>query len=100
MKLSAGDKLLLQQFFIGRPIKKAYLFGSYARNEATKDSDLDILVELDHTQPIGMKFFTYQSELEDILHKKVDLVSDEGLSRHVKPFIDQDKILIYERSAH
>ena len=100
MKLSAGDKLLLQQFFIGRPIKKAYLFGSYARNEATKDSDLDILVELDHTQPIGMKFFTYQFELEDILHRKVDLVSDEGLSRHVKPFIDHDKILIYERSAH
>lgn len=100
MTLSVKDKLLLQRFFTGRPIKKAYLFGSYARNEATKDSDLDILVELDHTQPIGMKFFAYQSELEDILHKKVDLVSDEGLSRHVKPFIDQDKILIYERSAH
>ena len=100
MKLSIGDKLLLQQFFTGRPIKKAYLFGSYARNEATKDSDLDILVELDHTQPIGMKFFAYQSELEDILHRKVDLVSDEGLSRYVKPFIDQDKILIYERSAY
>ncbi len=99
MKLSGKDKLLLQLFFTGRPIKKAYLFGSYARNEATKDSDLDILVELDHTQPIGMKFFSYQSELEDILHIKVDLVSDEGLSRHVKPFIDQDKILIYERSA-
>lgn len=100
MELSVGDKLLLQQFFIGRPIKKAYLFGSYARNEATKDSDLDILVELDHTQPIGMKFFAYQSELQDILHRKVDLVSDEGLSRHVKPFVDKDKILIYERSAY
>ncbi len=100
MKLSIRDRLLLQQFFIGRPIKKAYLFGSYARNEATEDSDLDILIELDHTQPIGMKFFAYQSELEDILHRKVDLVSNEGLSRHVKPFIDQDKILIYERSAH
>lgn len=99
MKLSAGDKLLLQQFFIGRPIKKAYLFGSYARNEATMDSDLDILVELDHAQPIGMKFFAYQSELEDILRRKIDLVTDEGLSRHVKPFIDQDKILIYERAA-
>ncbi len=100
MKLSIEDKLLLQQFFIGRSIKKAYLFGSYARNDATKDSDLDILVELDHTQPIGMKFFAYQSELEDILHRKVDLVSDEGLSRHVRPFIDHDKILIYQRSAH
>ena len=47
MKLSKGDKRLLQQFFTGRPVKKAYLFGSYARNEATNDSDLDILVELE-----------------------------------------------------
>ena len=44
-----------------------------------------------------MKFFMYQSELEELLHKKIDLVTGEGLSRHVKPFIDKDKILIYER---
>jgi uncharacterized protein len=100
MKLSVGDKLLIQQFFTGRPVNRAYLFGSYARDEATENSDVDILVELDHSRPIGMKFFAYRAELEDLLHKKVDLVSDEGLSRHVKPFIDKEKILIYERSAH
>ena len=100
MKLSQTDQLLLQQFFTGRPVKKAYLFGSYARDEADLDSDLDILVELDHSQPIGMKFFAYQTELEDLLHKKVDLVSSQGLSRHIQPFIDRDKILIYERSAN
>ena len=100
MKLSQTDQLLLQQFFTGRPVKKAYLFGSYARDEADMDSDLDILVELDHSQPIGMKFFAYQSELQDLLHKKVDLVSSQGLSRHVQPFIDRDKILIYERSTN
>lgn len=100
MRLSVGDKLLLQQFFTVRPVKRAYLFGSYARNEASKDSDLDILVELDHVRPMGMKFFAYQAELEDLLHRKVDLVSEEGLSKHIKPFIDKDKILIYERSAH
>lgn len=100
MKLSSGDQLLLKQFFTGIPVKRAYLFGSYARDEATIDSDLDILVELDHTQPIGMKFFIYQAELEDLLHKKVDLVSSQGLSRHVEPYIDKDKVLIYERSTN
>ncbi|GAA4320789.1 nucleotidyltransferase family protein [Compostibacter hankyongensis] len=99
MKLSPSDQLSLQRFFAGRPVTRAYLFGSYARNEADMDSDLDILVELDHSQPIGMKFFTYQTELEDLLHKKVDLVSSQGLSRYIKPFVDRDKILIYERSA-
>ncbi|MBK7291878.1 MAG: nucleotidyltransferase domain-containing protein [Chitinophagaceae bacterium] len=99
MNLSTADKLLLQQFFTGRPVKRAYLFGSYARNEASAKSDIDIMVELDHSKPIGMQFFTFQSDIENLLQKKVDLVSSEGLSRHVKPFIEKDKILIYERSA-
>ena len=98
MKLSTADRLLLQRYFAGIPVKKAYLFGSVARNEANTESDIDILVELDHSEPIGMKFFIYQSDLEELLHKKVDLVTTEGLSRHVKPFIDKDKVLIYERT--
>ena len=98
MNLSDNNLLILQRFFAGRPVKKAFLFGSYSRNEADKNSDIDILVELDHSKPIGMKFFAYQYELEDLLKMKVDLVSDEGLSKYVKPFIEKDKILIYERA--
>ena len=98
MNLSNNDKLLLKNFFSLRPVKKAYLFGSYARNEANQHSDIDILVELDHTQPIGMKFFAYQIELEKLLNSKVDLVSVDGLSKYVRPFVDKDKILIYERA--
>jgi predicted nucleotidyltransferase len=97
MNLSGHNKLMLQQFFAGKPVKKAYVFGSYARNEADKNSDMDLLVELDHSQPIGMRFFTYQPELEKLLKMKVDLVSNEGLSKHIKPIIDKEKILIYER---
>jgi predicted nucleotidyltransferase len=100
MNLSVADKLILQQYFAGIPVKRAYLFGSMARNEAREESDIDILVELDHSNPIGMKFFAYQSDLEELLHKKVDLVTTEGLSKYVKPFIDKDKILIYERVNH
>ena len=98
MNLSNNEKLILQQFFAGKPVKKAYLFGSSARNVAGKNSDIDILVELDHSKPIGMKFFDYQTELEVLLKKKVDLLTSEGLSEYVKPFIDKDKILIYERA--
>ena len=100
MDLSLTDRLLLQQYFAGIPVKKTYLFGSMARGEGNTESDMDILVELDHSGPIGMKFFGYQSDLEELLHRKVDLVSMNGLSRHVKPFIDKDKILIYERANH
>ncbi|WP_119079390.1 nucleotidyltransferase family protein [Chitinophaga alhagiae] len=100
MKLSIADRLRLQQYFAGIPVKKAYLFGSMARGDAGSQSDIDILVELDHSRPIGMKFFLYQSDLDDLLHKKVDLVTTEGLSPHVKPFIDKDKVLIYERTDY
>ena len=96
MNLSTADKLLLQQFFTGRPVKRAYLFGSYARNEASAKSDIDIMVELDHSKPIGMQFFTFQSDIENLLQKKVDLVSSEGLSRHVKPFIEKDKYIGFD----
>lgn len=97
MSLSPKNRILLKQFFIGKPVKRAYLFGSYARNEADKNSDIDLLVELDHSRPIGMRFFTIQIELEKLLNIKVDLVSDDGLSKYVKPIIDKEKILIYER---
>jgi predicted nucleotidyltransferase len=100
MNLSNSDKFILQQYFADKPVKKAYLFGSFARKEAGKSSDIDILVELDHSKPIGMKFFSYHQELEELLKVKVDVVSTEGLSKYIKPFIDKNKILIYERANH
>ena len=69
-------------------------------NEAGRGSDIDILVELDYQQPIGMKFFGYQAELEDLLNMKVGLVTSDGLSKYVKPFMGKHKILIYEREAN
>jgi len=97
MELSSQHIKTIRDFFTGLPVKKAYLFGSYSRNEADENSDIDILVELDHSTPIGMLFFTYGDELQSLLKKKVDVVSYDGLSKYVKPFIDKDKVLIYER---
>lgn len=97
MELSEKHIKKLHKYFSSKPIKRAFLFGSYARNEANTDSDVDILVELDHSQPIGMKFFVFQEELKNILNLDVDLVSENGVSKHLKPFINRDKLLIYER---
>jgi len=97
MKLSARHIKTIRDYFSGLPVKRAYLFGSYSRNEQDESSDIDILVELDHAAPIGMRFFTYGEELETLLKKKVDLVTYDGISKYVKPFIDKDKVLIYER---
>jgi predicted nucleotidyltransferase len=100
VQLSTHDKSLIQHFFADLPVKRAFLFGSFARDTVIKpSSDLDILVELDHSKPIGMRFFTFQADLQSLLKRKVDLVSSEGISPYIKPRIDQEKILIYERTG-
>ena len=46
----------IADYFKTQPVLKAWLFGSFARGEETPTSDVDILVVLDHSQPIGLKF--------------------------------------------
>lgn len=97
MQLTLADIQLVKNYFSEQPVIKAYLFGSFSRDEATDHSDVDILVDLDYSKHIGLGFITMQTELQDILHKKIDLVSSKAVSEHIKPFIEKDKVLIYER---
>lgn len=90
-------KKQIKDFFRNKPVLRAYLFGSEARNESEKNSDIDILVELDYSKPIGLEFVKMQLELEELLNKKVDLLSSRGISKYIQPYINQDKILIYEK---
>ena len=69
-------------------IKCAYLYGSYARNEATGKSDVDILVVC---EPMGLTFYGLVSDLEEKLHKKVDLQTFRQIEDN-KEFVQ--KILI------
>lgn len=97
MKLSKNQITLICNFFSTQPVLKAYLFGSYSRGEENKNSDIDLLVELDYDHPIGLEFIQMQIDLQKLLSKKVDLVSARGLSKYVKPILDKEKKLIYAR---
>ncbi len=97
MNLGQNKIELLRNYFRTRPVIKAYLFGSYASGKADSKSDIDILVDLDHSEKIGLRFIQMQIELQDMLNTKVDLVSSNGLSKHIKPYIDSEKELIYAR---
>jgi predicted nucleotidyltransferase len=76
---------------------KAYLFGSYLHGNANKESDIDILVDLDYTQKIGLQFIQMKMDLEKLLENKVDLVSSNGMSKYIKPIVDSEKRLIYAK---
>ncbi len=66
-------------------IKCAYLFGSYARNKAKGESDVDILIVCD---PMGMEFYEIAPILEDNLHKKIDLHTHREMINN-KLFIEE-----------
>ncbi|MDR3189288.1 MAG: nucleotidyltransferase domain-containing protein [Prevotellaceae bacterium] len=81
------------------PVEKAWLFGSFARNEEDSQSDIDMLVRFSPNEKITL--FRYGGivyNLEQITGRKVNLV-EEGM---LKPFAleatEKDKVLIYEKS--
>jgi predicted nucleotidyltransferase len=90
----------LRRFFPSYPVEKAWVFGSYARGEETRKSDIDIIVRFDKNAHISL--FDYagiMNDLEDLFHKKIDLVEEGQLRRWAQESAEQDKILVYERES-
>ena len=76
-------------------IRKAYLFGSYARGEAGFESDIDICIEKGKIRTL-FELSGFCQDLEETLENKVDVVTTAGLSDDFKEQIEKDMILIYE----
>ena len=90
---------ILAEYFKTKPVLKAWLFGSFARGEETSQSDVDILIVLDHSQTVGMDFFGMYEELKDLLGRNVDLVTERLLAPFARKSVEQDRKLVYERTA-
>ncbi len=91
---------IIADYFKTQPVLKAWLFGSYARGEQTSDSDVDLLVEFDHSSPIGL--FAYARmwrELQERLGLNVDLVEEGTLRPFAVDSANRDKKLVYERAS-
>lgn len=73
-------------------VKKAGIFGSYARGEQNKKSDVDVLIL--PPKGMGFAFFGIEIELEEALGKKVDVVSYRGLSPYLKKRILNEEVRI------
>lgn len=87
--LSNLKPYLFQQF----GIRELALFGSTARDEATEESDVDILVSFDDIAT-SARYFGVQFYLEDNLGCKVDLVTDKALRKELRPFIEKEAIRV------
>jgi uncharacterized protein len=97
--LSKSEIEKLKQYLSTQPVKRAFIFGSVARNEESKESDLDILVEIDQQVRLGLvKFARIKFDLEELFQRKVDLLAEGGISKFISPYVNKDKILVYEKA--
>jgi predicted nucleotidyltransferase len=69
------------------------IFGSVARDEASADSDVDILVGYAEP-PSFLEFMRLKGHLEDILGAKVDLITESGLKERARPSVEKDAIRV------
>ena len=72
-------------------VAKLALFGSFARDQATDHSDLDILVSF-HGTADWQRYFGTQFYLEDLLGRPVDLVTDKALRAELRPFVEREAV--------
>lgn len=83
-------------------VKRVILFGSYARNEATEQSDIDIIIEKGEFLKGYKQYSNFYHELLDTLGKEIDLLTFYGVERASnKRLIDairEEGVLLYDSS--
>ncbi len=82
-------------------VKYLYAFGSILTNRFNDESDVDLLVRFNDSEipllEFGDNFFGLQFALEDMFHRKVDLVCDDAIKNsYFRKEVDRTKHLIYE----
>lgn len=90
---------VVADYFRDKPVKKVWLFGSYARGEAREESDIDLLVKYDESLKSLSWFDTIRLQLglQDKLLKEVQLVEDGRIYHRFASLIEVEKIPLYER---
>ena len=80
-------------------IKRVILFGSYARGEATPESDIDLRIEYEEGELSLFQLSAFSGEVRELTGKSVDIVSKHDLGDcQLARAIDEEGLMLYERS--
>jgi len=80
-------------------IRKAWIFGSFARGDDNASSDIDLMIEEDDTKKFSyFDLADVQYHLEQLLQRKIDIGFANTIKRHAASHIAKDALLIYEKS--
>lgn len=91
LALLRKHKAILTQRF---DVASMALFGSTVRDEASPDSDVDILVSFSGPRSPGLGFFSLQVYLEDLLGRSVDLVTEKALRPELRPYVHSEAVTV------
>src|SRR6056297_873933 len=96
MKLSKGMKKQIAEILKKRNVNHASVYGSFARGDATENSDIDIIVE--PSEKNLFELAAIKNDLEENLNKKIDLITynvlDYPENKDIKKKIDQEQVII------
>ena len=90
-------KIKLEPIFISAPIKKAILFGSYARGLQTATSDIDIIID-SKGRVRGIDFFSILEDITVCLDKRIDLIEMYEIQKDspIYQAIEQEGVVLFE----
>ena len=91
-------KKLLEQILKNTDVERAILFGSYAKNNPTQNSDIDILIDSEGKIK-GLKFFSIIEVIKETFNKDVDVIekSEINVGSKIEKEINNTGVVIYER---
>lgn len=81
-------------------VKSLFAFGSVTNSLFNSDSDIDLIVDIDSSDPIeySENYFEFKFKLQQLLERNIDLIEKKALSNpFLKDEIDQTKILVHEK---
>ena len=98
MTLSGKRIRLLVGYFQCQPVLAVYLFGSYARGDADRESDIDLFVKVDFAANRPINIGVCKRDLKALLGVRADVYEHHKLPKYVKRSVMAESILLYVRS--
>ena len=92
------DAFKIRQFCLRHHIRRLAFFGSVLREDFNPSSDVVVLVEFEPGHTPGLKFFSIQEELAQILGRKVDLNTPKFLSPYFRNEVIDGAEVLYEQA--
>jgi len=88
----------IRKICLQNKVKTLYVFGSVLTNQFSGKSDIDLVVDIDSTDPLDYadRYFNVKFALQDLFNRKIDLLENKAIkNQYIRENIEQSKMLLY-----